>query len=249
MLYTLEKFGLCDNFIKWVKVLYNAPVAAVLTNGLRCSNFPLHRGNRQGDPLNPLLFTIAIEPLAQVIRQVTLISGILIGEEHKMMLYADDIILFLSGPQISIPRLIQVISSFANFSGYKIFIKIGGYADQKPFPFRCSPSGFVYLGIYLTPTYGEMFRTNFPPLLEAITADLDHWASLPLSWMGRTALIKMHILPRLLNPLQMAPILLSNKVIKMLEGWLSSFIWSKRRPRLKMARLQLSGSDGGLEVN
>lgn len=128
MFYTLEKFGLCDNFITWVKVLHNAPAAAVLINGLRCSNFPLHRGNRQGDPLNPLLFTIAIEPLAQAIRQVTLISGILIGEEHKMMLYADDILICFSGPQISVPRLIQVISSFGNLSGYKILIKIGGYA-------------------------------------------------------------------------------------------------------------------------
>lgn len=46
----------------------------------------------------------------------------------------------------------------------------------------------------------------------------------------------------------MIPILLSNKVIKVLEGWLSSFIWSKRRLRLKMTKLQMAGCDGGLDV-
>lgn len=77
--YVLEEFGLGGYFANWVKILYNTPTAAALTNGLRSSNFPLYRGNRQGDPLSPLLFDIAIEPLAQAVRQNALISGILVG--------------------------------------------------------------------------------------------------------------------------------------------------------------------------
>ncbi|KAK0147465.1 hypothetical protein N1851_013069 [Merluccius polli] len=46
----------------------------------------------------------------------------------------------------------------------------------------------------------------------------------------------------------MIPILLSNKDIKVLEGWLSYFIWSKRKPRLKMAKLQMTGDEVGLDV-
>ena len=90
-----------------------------------------------------------------------------------------------------------------------------------------------------------MYSANFTPLLKS---DLDRWASLPLSWLGRVALIKMNILPRLLYPLQMVPIFLSCKVVKIIEGWLSSFIWSKRRPRLKLAKLQLPVSEGGLDL-
>lgn len=41
---------------------------------------------------------------------------------------------------------------------------------------------------------------------------------------------------------------MSNKVIKELNGWLSSFIWSKRKPRLKLSILQLSSTKGGLDL-
>lgn len=114
LFYALEEFGLGDNFLNWIRVLYNTPTAAVLTNGLRSHNFPLHRRNRQDDPLSPLLFDIAIEPLAQAVRQNILISGIFVGErEHKITLYADDILIHLSHPQTSVPCLIKVISSFS----------------------------------------------------------------------------------------------------------------------------------------
>jgi len=56
----------------------------------------------------------------------------------------------------------------------------------------------------------------------------------------------MNIMPRLLYPLQMITILLPNKRVKELTGWLSSFIWNKRKPRLKFSKLQLSSSKWGL---
>ena len=119
LFYTLEQFDLGDNFIKWIRILYNNPTAAVLTNGLRSEYFSLHRGNRQGDPLSPLLFDLAIEPLAQSVRQTPEISGILVGErEHKVTLYADDFLAFISHPNTSIPCLLRVISSFSECSKY-----------------------------------------------------------------------------------------------------------------------------------
>lgn len=46
----------------------------------------------------------------------------------------------------------------------------------------------------------------------------------------------------------MIPVLISNKVQKLLNGWMSDFIWNKRKPRLKISKLQLSSSKGGLDV-
>ena len=42
----LHRLNLGDNFIRWVKLLYENPMAAVITNGCRSDNFPLHRSTR-----------------------------------------------------------------------------------------------------------------------------------------------------------------------------------------------------------
>lgn len=67
LFYTLEKFGTGEYFIKWVRILYKDPLSAVITNGHRADHFSLSRGTRQGCPLSPLLFAIAMEPFAQAI--------------------------------------------------------------------------------------------------------------------------------------------------------------------------------------
>lgn len=46
LFYVLNKFGLGDNFIRWFKILYDNPQAAILTNGLKLDSFPLYRGTR-----------------------------------------------------------------------------------------------------------------------------------------------------------------------------------------------------------
>ncbi len=219
--------------------MYDHPRAAVVTNGLRSDSFITYRGTRQGCPLSPLLFAMALEPLAEAVRSSTSIQGLAIGTtQHKISLYADDVLLFLSSPESSIPPLINIITLFSLFSGYKInltkseALPLGSLTDMpstiSPFPFKWSPAGFRYLGIFVTPNFNQMHKMNFTPLFEKIKQDLDHWNSLPVSWLGRISLVKMNVVSRLLYPIQMIPVVFSKRVLKDLNGWLSSFIWSKR---------------------
>lgn len=60
-------------------------------------------------------------------------------------------------------------------------------------PFRWATQGFVYLGIFVTPALQNIYKTNFQPLLKRIHDDLERWASLPLSMLGRVSLVKMNI--------------------------------------------------------
>jgi len=167
------------------------------------------------------------------------------------------VLLFLTDPDNSVPAVVDLIQEFGQFSGYKInFSKsvalsmgIKKFTNQpSSFPFKFSDEGFTYLGINITPTFRKLYNANFTPVLNKIRDDLIRWMTLPLSWLGRVALIKMNVLPCLLYPMQMIPILMSNKVIKELNGWLNSFIWSKRKPRLKLSKLQLPGAKGGLDL-
>uniref|UniRef100_A0A3P9KND8 Reverse transcriptase domain-containing protein n=1 Tax=Oryzias latipes TaxID=8090 RepID=A0A3P9KND8_ORYLA len=255
----LHLFNLGETFIQWVKLLYNNPLAPVITNGCRSDSFSLHRSTRQGCPLSPALFALAIEPLAESIRQDLIIRGVSAGgTQHKISLYADDILLYVTEPPSSIPRLIEIIQHFSTFSGYKInFSKslampMGRLKSRTntlvAFPFHWSLSGFVYLGVQITPMFHQLFRANFTPLLNTIRKDLERWNPLPLSLLGRVSIIKMNVLPRLLYPLQMIPLLFSNKSLKLLNGWLSEFIWHKRKPRLKLSKLHLPISKGGLDL-
>lgn len=83
LFYAMERFKIGTNFINWLKLLYLSPKAAVITNSYCSDPFPLERGTRQGCPLSPLLFALAIEPLAELIRTTSLIKGFNVkGREH-----------------------------------------------------------------------------------------------------------------------------------------------------------------------
>ena len=80
-----------SNFIKWFQILYNSACTSVINNGYLSESFFLHRGCRQGDPLSPYIFILAIEPLAVAIKSNVRIKGIKIdGNQYKLGLYADE---------------------------------------------------------------------------------------------------------------------------------------------------------------
>lgn len=80
LFFALKEFGLSENFIDWVRLLYHSPMAAVTTNGKCSLYFALGRGTRQGCPMPPLLFVIAIELLAEAIRTHPTIYGISVNQ-------------------------------------------------------------------------------------------------------------------------------------------------------------------------
>ena len=88
---TLHKFNFGPSFIHWIRTLYKNASSCVLNNGFATGPFSLGRGVRQGDPLSPYLFILALETLAIKIRQDSSVQGLKIGEEIiKLSLFADD---------------------------------------------------------------------------------------------------------------------------------------------------------------
>ncbi len=67
------------------------------------------------------MFALALEPLAEAITQNKDIKGISMrGGEHKIALYADNILLFLSSTGLSIPASLSLFDEFSLISGSKI---------------------------------------------------------------------------------------------------------------------------------
>ena len=80
--------------------MYSKPTANIKLNEEKLKVIPLESGRRQGCPLSPYLFNIVFEVLVIAIRQNTEIKGIQIGKEKvKLLLFADDIIVYISDPK------------------------------------------------------------------------------------------------------------------------------------------------------
>ena len=113
--------GIEGTYLNIVKPIYNKPIANIILNGEKLKTFPLRSGTRQECPLSPLLFNIVLEVLATAIREENELKGIQIRkEEVKLLLFADDMILYIENPKDSIRKLLELISEFSKVAGYKI---------------------------------------------------------------------------------------------------------------------------------
>ena len=91
-----------------------------MNNGYTTGPFSLGRGVRQGDPLSPYLFIIALEILVLRIRSDNQIQGLKSGQETvKLSSFADDMTCFLKD-KLSYIALFEILKSFEELSGLKV---------------------------------------------------------------------------------------------------------------------------------
>lgn len=180
----LNKFGFGSNFITRIKILYSLPMSSVRTNNTISKYFPLHRGTRQGCPLSPLLFNLAIEPIAVALRADPEVKGNSRGNTiHKVSLYADDLLLYITDPETSIPRALELLGCFGCLSGYRLNLsksilfpinQLARDSGYSTLPFKTEHSSFTYLGIKITKTFKDLFKHNFASLLGKKTSQTRH---------------------------------------------------------------------------
>ncbi len=255
---TLRAMNFGDTFIQYIKTLFNDPKAQIVTNGVLSDAFSLSRGCRQGCPSSPGLFAIAMEPLAIAIRSDPSITGILFGiEEHKLCLYADDLLLFLTNPINYFPPLFQCLKEYSAVSGYKL-----NYSKSEAFPInipdndigilsgslKWCPSGFKYLGINISGSFNKVYHDNYVKLLNQTKTDLQRWMDLPLSLIGRINTIKMNILPKFIYLFHSIPFKIPKYFFKDLNKAISTFLWNKKTPRVNLTTLQAPYVKGGLNL-
>lgn len=256
----LHRFGFNCQIIDCLKSLYTLLSARIKVTVCYCdltNTVKLERGCRQGCPLSPTLFALFIEPLAQAIREHQNITGITMGDtEFKIRLYADDVLVTMSNPNVSLPNLLNLLQNVGTYSGYKLNLEktqilLFNYTPpeviQQISKFNWEIGTIKYLCIAIPKDLKRLFKFNYNTLTSEIRIDIC-WSRLPMTLYNRIDVVKMNLLPRLLYLFQVLPINKPNKQFRDWDKMISKFIWGKVRPRIKFTTLQIRKEEGGLKV-
>lgn len=139
--------GFSQRWRNWISALWGTTTSSFLLNGEPGKRIRHLRGVRQGDPLSPMIFLLAMEPLHrmfQLAQSYGLLSHIHRDcSNFRMSLYADDAAVFISPESWDLKVLIFILEIFGGASGLRTDI-----SKTEFFPIRCQ-------GINLTEILGE----------------------------------------------------------------------------------------------
>ena len=206
--------------------------------------------------MSPGRFALYLKPLAQFIRQSQYIIPISVcGTSHHISLYADDVLIFMCNPSLSVPHLLKVFEEFGDLSGFRIncpksaFLPLNETAKLAQLPAEISMvEHFTYLRVEIFPTLNRTVKHNYTHRYNKVLQDLNRWTHLPISLQICVSIIKMNILPRVNFISSVLPLPPPTGYRKKLNSNVTKFLWNNKRPRLKMSTIQQRRLDGGLLV-
>jgi exonuclease III len=267
---TLDTFGIPEHFIRSVRSLYEEAYTTVIINGVMSETFKVTRGVRQGDPLSCLLFNLAIEPLACMLRMSDKVKGYSIpGMNSKIVLslFADDTTVYL-GKKDKYRDLKEILDLWCSVSGAKFntdkteIIPIGSEAHRAEVVERraLNENDSVFdpgvrivrdgeavrsLGSWI----GNRTNDNAPweTILEKVGADLDRWNRRHPTWLGKRHVVQWIVGGRtqFLAKAQGMP----KNIEKRLEKAMMRFVWNDITTyTVSKAQLSLPLHEGGMNL-
>ena len=180
--------------------------ASVLVNGSPTDEFNIERDLREGDPLSPFLFLLAVEGfnvLMLSLLEAELFQGYKVGRGDELCLshlqFADDTLLIGEKSWQNVQSMRAVLLIFEQLSGLRVnFHKSlltginvsASWLSEAALLMNCRVGAFpfVYLGL---PIGGDPRKLDFwRPILNSIKPRLSNWKSKFLSFGGRLILLK-----------------------------------------------------------
>lgn len=240
LLSVLEFMGFPNSWRNWIMGCLKSGRGSVIINGTPTGEFPLKRGLRQGDPLSPFLFVLAMEALRMFVSKAIdegLIKGMRLpnnGPDLSFLCFADDVVFLGEWSEENILNVNRLLRVFFLVSGLKVnYMKsniFGVGVDTLEIArvaahLKCQVGElpFKYLGV---PIGANMKRIRiWKPVIDVFSKKLSAWKAKTLSFAGRVTLAKTVLgsLPSYFLSLFKAP----KKVINILEGLRRAFIWGK----------------------
>ncbi|XP_074276997.1 uncharacterized protein LOC141600652 [Silene latifolia] len=192
-----------DQFVAMVMECVETASYSLVLNGEVFGHFKGKKGLRQGDPLSPLLFTVAMEYLSRVLNYTTnnmpfKFHPLCSPMKLSHLMFADDLLLFCKGDISSIMVLMRSFATFSYASGLQMsqtktsayfngvqnsvkadILQVSGFSEGLP-PFR-------YLGVPIT--CGRMKKQDCNILVERLVERIRKFGTKKLSYAGRLTLV------------------------------------------------------------
>lgn len=262
VLAALTALGIPQQFVNWISECISTASFTIAFNGTTGGNFKSSKGLRQGDPLSPYLFVLAMEVFSSLL-QSRFDSGYIHyhprASDLKLshLMFADDVMIFFDGGSSSLHGVSEALEDFASWSGLKINpqksqLFCAGVNEMEAtamshYGFSTGILPVRYLGL---PLMSRKLRINeYEPLLDALVRRFRAWAVRALSFAGRVQLLNT-VIAGTLN-FWMSTFLLPKGCIQKIESLCSRFLWSGDVDRTGQAKVAwetvcLPRSEGGL---
>ena len=178
----LEAAGLPKVFQAFLRTTLQGATIKIMANGTLSQPLPVTSGVRQGDPLSPLLFNLALEPMLLALEK----------EHIKAQAHADDTALALNSVSAA-KKALQIITCYEAESGMllnrnkSVALASAGNIICTAAGFRACPNGDRYLGVHLAPG-GDI--SILPGTWEALAAKVSRLTKMPISLWGRMTLLR-----------------------------------------------------------
>uniref|UniRef100_A0A803SRA5 Reverse transcriptase domain-containing protein n=1 Tax=Anolis carolinensis TaxID=28377 RepID=A0A803SRA5_ANOCA len=246
-------------FQNGINAIYSNQFAKIKVNNVYTDNFEIQKGTRQGCPLSPLIFIFTLEVLMRAIKEDKNLTGIKIGnQELKLRAFADDVICILENPNETIKDWLRKIEEFGVLAGFKInanktTILTKNMTKKRQHELKAIAgleivNKIKYLGIWITNRNNQLLEINYRTKWQEIKRDIEGWKHLKISLMGRIAIIKMNILPKLLYLFRNIPIIRGKKLFVEWNWEINKFIWQNKKPRIKFSTMITPKERGGFDV-
>ncbi|KAL9964737.1 hypothetical protein ACROYT_G028417 [Oculina patagonica] len=244
------------NVKRWTSVFYTNVENAVLNNGFATNWFKPTRGVRQVCLLSPYLFILSAEILSSKIRQNKLVKGINIyGNEVKVNQFADDTNLFCADLK-SAEEALCLINDFGSISGLKLNVKktkalwLGKWRNNNTTPLQLSwPRDPVkVLGIYFSYAEKANDNYNFNLKVRKLQTHLDMWSPRGLTLFGKVLIVKCLRLSQILYSASNISVPKDTTQNPFVKKKLFSFLWNKKRDKIKRESLYQDYEKGGLRM-
>ena len=183
-------------------ILLATSTSSILLNGTRGKWFKHRTGLRQGDPLSPMMFILAMEPLQFMLNKATeqgLLTPICNRKAKlRISLFADDAAIFINPVSDEVQVVRNILDAFASVSGLitnteksaAYPVKCEGLDLQHVLePFQCPIKNFpcTYLGLPLH--VRQVRRVDIQPLIDKVGKRLQTWKGKLLNRAGRLKLV------------------------------------------------------------